>query len=97
MKQLVILKLWLIEWLGIKLLVWFLTLKMYNDDIQSFFIGAFDIPLKFSFHGLQLCFRKHLNQSPYEGVMNLQNNRIHNLVISRLLHLWILRIYIISI
>lgn len=62
-------------------------MKMYNDGIQSLLIGEFDIPLKFSFHGLQLCFRKPLNQSPYEGVMNLQNNRIHNLGISRLLHL----------
>jgi hypothetical protein len=49
MKQLVILKLWLIEWLGIKLVVWFLTMKMHNDGIQSLLIRAFDIPLKFSF------------------------------------------------
>ncbi len=78
MKQLVILKSWLIEWLGIKLVVWFSTMKMYNDGIQSLLIGAFDIPLKFSFHGLQLCFRKILNQTPYEGVMNLQNNNLEN-------------------
>ncbi len=51
---------------------------MYNDGIQSLLIGAFDIPLKFSFHGLQLCFRKLLNQTPYEGVMNLPNNSLGN-------------------
>jgi len=45
MKQSVILKSWLIESLGIKLVVWFSTMKMYNDGIQSLLIGAFDISL----------------------------------------------------
>jgi hypothetical protein len=51
-------------------------MKMYNDGIQSLLIGAFDISLNFFFHELQLCFRKILNQTPYEGVVNLQNNSL---------------------
>jgi hypothetical protein len=37
------------------------------------------------------------NQSPYVNVMNLQSNKIHNLIIWRILHLGVTRIYVNSI
>jgi hypothetical protein len=54
-------KLWPKEGPGIKLAIWLLTTKSRESPR---FLGvqvAYDIPLKISWQGLQLCFRPHLN------------------------------------
>jgi hypothetical protein len=66
-------KLWSNEELGVKLVIWFLTIKSRELTRFPFLQVACHIPLKTSRWGLQLCCRPHLNQRSEEKIMGPQS------------------------
>jgi hypothetical protein len=62
-------KLWPKERPGVKLAIWLLTTKSQELTWFPYAHVAWDIPLKSSWWGLQLCFKPHLNQRSTHKVM----------------------------
>ncbi len=57
-----------------------LVFTLLSLHLQIGLIGACQMEFKNSFHRLELCFEKLWNKSPYVRVMNLQSNKLHNLI-----------------
>jgi hypothetical protein len=77
-------KLWPKERSGVKLAVWFPTIKSQESTWFPCVQVACDIPLKSSWQGLQFCFRPHFNQRSARKVIGPKVARVPTLVISRL-------------
>jgi len=67
-------KLWLKERPGIKLLIWLPTRKSRESTRFTCLQMEYDILLKSSRRGLQLCFRLHLDPRAAHKVMGLQSH-----------------------
>jgi hypothetical protein len=66
-------KLWPKERARVKLTIWLPTTKSHESTRFPCFQVAWDIPLKSSPQGLQLCFRPHLNWRPTKKVIGPQS------------------------
>jgi hypothetical protein len=66
-------KLWPKQRSGVKLAVWFLTIKRWESTLFPCVQATCDFPLKSSRQGLQLCFRPHHDQRSAQEVMRLQS------------------------
>jgi len=71
-------KLWLKERSGIKVPIWFLTIKSQELPWFTCVQVAFHISLESSQQGLQLCFTHHLNWRFAQKVISLQSQRSPN-------------------
>ncbi len=63
---------------GVKLTIWFPTIKSRESTRLSFFHVACHIPLESSWQGLQLCFRPHPNRRSSKNVMGPQSRKSPN-------------------
>jgi hypothetical protein len=71
-------KLWPKEGSKVKLVVWLPTIKSQESLWFPCLQVAYEIPLKRSWQGLQLCFRGHLNQSFSNKIMGPQSHKSPN-------------------
>jgi hypothetical protein len=58
--------------------IWFSTSKSQELIRFSYVQGACDIPLKISWQGLQLCFKRHFNRRSAYEVMGSQSHKSRN-------------------
>ncbi len=71
-------KLWPKERLGVKVSIWFSTIKSWESPWITYMRVACHISLESFRQGLQLCFEFHFNQMSSQERMALQNDRNPN-------------------